>query len=132
MECQISMEDEFSLKIIDFSLCNNLDKTYEIVTETAAVTTSNHQEEPVVNDQHYVLEEVTTGGTHLDSFFLQQVTSCYEHDDEGNVWRNFKEEFIDLLDNLKPFSIADWVALKWHEKIVHAVEVNTLHENNFQ
>jgi len=80
-------------------------KTYEIVTETAAVTTSNHQEEPVVNDQHYVLEEVTTGGTHLDSFFLQQVTSCYEHDDEGNVWRNFKEEFIDLLDNLKPFSI---------------------------
>jgi len=76
--------------------------SYIIVTENSTVNISNNQDEPATNDQHNLVGEVERG--------------------EEDVWRNLKDEFLDLFNYLKPFSIVDWVALKWYEKIILAVQ----------
>jgi len=80
-------------------------KTYEGVSVDSTVIIPDNQEEPAMNDQ-LVLAEVVRG--------------------EVDVWRNLQDEFLDLLDNLKPFSIADWVTMKWYEKIFHVVKAPLL------
>ncbi|EFX89188.1 hypothetical protein DAPPUDRAFT_310076 [Daphnia pulex] len=39
-----------------------------------------------------------------------------------SIWSNVKEEFVDLRTNLRPFSIHQWIEMKWYSRAISLVE----------